>query len=429
MSRLFPAFLFLSIILQAATAPAISSIREMVIGPGKSGSEPATVYPLSLPSAPRPTKTETWKIGVYLPVAGAYREIGQRLRRGLRLALKSEAEIQPEMWRLLIVDSTAVEPARALVLFRKNQVVLVLGPLQSRLADASVNQAIALNLPIMLWAPRPELCARNRLIFQHFLSAANQGRALAELLRQGEEKKIALLYPENDFGRDFRASLIANLGPEQTHSLVRESFYDPHSVDFSSAIKLLQTLESQSAFPQSFFNHTVQLRPDYPFSALVIADFYPRLRLLAPQLRFFGLEQCRIYGIIGGHPPRRAGENGKALEGTVFLDFCGNLTPAPPRSQNYRDLYQTHYGETASIYDLYAYDSILILQQARQNLNQGKACDLPQALLSLPVMELAGGQTQISADGEFSKKLCPAVFQFSKPPPKNRIDFLGAPQD
>ncbi|MBN2705271.1 MAG: penicillin-binding protein activator [Deltaproteobacteria bacterium] len=402
----------------------------MVISPGKSVSEPATALHLNLPLDPRPTKTKTWGIGVYLPGSGAYREIGQRLRRGLRLALKSDAETQPGKWRLLVVDSTFVEPARALTLFKKNQVALVLGPLQSRLAETCVDQAIALHLPIMLWAPRPELCTRNRLIFQHFLSAANQGRALAELLGRKGEKEIALLYPENDFGRDFRAGLIANFRPEPTtDNLVRESFYHPNSVDFSSAIKLLQTPGSQSDAPQSFFNKAVNLRPDYPFSALVIADFYSRLRLLAPQLRFFGLEQCRIYGIIGGHPPRLAKEAEKDLEGAVFLDFCSNLTPAPPPSQNYRDLYRADYGETASIYDMYAYDSILLLQQARQNLTQGKAHDLVQALLGLPVLELAGGQTQVSADGEFSKKLCATVFQLSKPPPPDKIDFLGAQQD
>ncbi len=386
-----------------SSAEAISSGRELVRPQQYEANPTAPQKPPAL-CCPLPAAGQAWTIGVLLPMTGEYAAIGHRFQRGLKLALTSGTTNDNHRWHLALVDSAKTPLAEAIKQLNDDHATIILGPIQSKLAQSAAEKAIAYRLPIVLMAPQPRLTSLGGYVFQHFLSAANQAREVARFLQQRDEKRIALLHPDNDFGNDFKTTFNNSCRNGKT-TIVKSSAYNPHNTDFSSAIKNLQDHDSSA---------TDQQAPNYPFTALVIADFYPRLRLLAPQLTFHGLDRCRLYGTRGGNDRRLEKEAGADLEGAIFFDICLNLPKPPPAAINYQKLYLKYYQEPASIYDAYAYDTVTILNQARRMINSTRAANLSEALLKLPPLKLATGLTTVSDDGEFSKQLCPIVFRNRK---------------
>ncbi len=397
------------LLLSATVSPteAISSNCELVRPPQQhvikkqSQAAPQKPSPQKLPS---PKADKAWTIGVLLPMTGKYSTIGQRFQRGLKLALSSDTTIDKHQWHLTLVDSAKTPPLEAIKQLNDDHATIILGPIQSKLAQSAAEKAIEYRLPIILWAPQPRLTSLGENVFQHFLSAANQAREMARFLQQRGEKRVAILHPDNNFGNEFKATLNNSCRNGKT-TIVMSSAYNPHNTDFSSAIENLRDNHSSASDQQT---------PNYPFEALVIADFYPRLRLLVPQLTFHGLDRCQIYGTRGGNDCRLENEAGSDLEGAIFLDICLNLPKPPQVALDYHDLYLKTYQEPASIYDAYAYDSITILNQARQLTNNARAANLSEALLKLPPLKLVTGLTTVSNDGEFSKQLCPIAFKDKK---------------
>lgn len=354
------------------------------------------------PLLPLPDNDQSWALGIFMPLSGEYVAIAQRWQQGFALGISRAAAGRSFKWHLLLTDSAEISPEIALKHFKDDHATIILGPIQSKLAQPTALAALQNDLPLILLAPQPELAELGEMIFQHFLSAANQAREIARFIEQREEKeekKVALLHPDNDFGLDF-AKAFLKAWPEGTSTPTKISTYDPAATDFSLALTALQA--PNPADPEV---------PEYIFTTLVIADFYPRLRLLAPQLSFHNLDQCQLYGTRGGNDSRLESEAGSSLEGAIFFDLDLNLPKPPPEADNYRVLYLKTYGEEPSIYDAYAYDTITILNQARAIISCGQAAGLAQALRRLPPLQLATGATTLSASGEFAKRLSPIIFR------------------
>ncbi|MCK5680041.1 penicillin-binding protein activator [bacterium] len=345
-----------------------------------------------------------WKVGVLLPLTGEYAEIGRRLKRGLKLALLAE-RIDHNAWQLEFCDTAENSPVEAVAKFKNCATDIVLGPIQSTLARSVVTETVASQLPLILLAPKPELASLDRGVFQHFLSAANEALEIVRMLRQRNENRVALLHPDNDFGNDF-SHVFSRECQAQNIEIYKNLSYNSNAVDFGSTIMHLR----QRRLKKSRSEAESEV-PLYPFSALVIADFWSRLRLIVPQLAFYGVEQAQFYGTHGGSEFNHNNRDGVELEGTIFIDSCFNSPSPSPAVISYKKNYRETYHQEPSIYDAYAYDTVLILAQARALLVKGEASDLVEALLKLPTLQLVTGTTKVSPNGVFSKGLCPVTFK------------------
>ncbi len=358
---------------------------------------------------PRLAVTAVWRIGAFLPLTGPYAGIGLRFRHGLELALAAE-KIAVSPWQLDFIDSAEVSPAAALADFKRRGAAVVLGPIQSSLARSVVQAANSLQLPLILLAPQPELAGCGRGIFQHFFNAADAAREVVRLLARQHKTRVALLRPDNSFGNLFHRVFTESCQRQQL-AIWKDSSYSPTAVDFSSVITGLQQPRSGSAAGS---DETGSALPNYPFSALVIADFWPRLRLIVPQLAFFGVERPQLYAISRGSELDFAREPDVNFDKIFFFDSCFH-TPQPSHLlANYKKLYLSTYKQPASIYDAYAYDTIQLLAQARQSQSRGGQVNLVDSLLELPRLELLTGITTVTVEGVFAKELCPVTYNSGK---------------
>ena len=342
-----------------------------------------------------------WDIGIYLPASGVYQNIARRFRAGIELAL-SETANGEHSWRLHYIDVETTPPASAVSHFLQQRVKIILGPLRRRPARETARCCAQKKIPVILWSPLPQTAALSRFVFQHFLSAADQARAVGRLLCQAGEESAALLLPDSRFGHDFAFTLQKELENSAPTRIPQTVFYNPGTTDFSSAILKLRNRKTDPA-PYG--------PPDYPFPALVVADFYQRLRLLLPQLAFNGLVKARIYAGRSLHDPRLAAECGSYFTGARMVDLCAEQPHPTARVRAYRRRFEERFSLKSSFYDLYAFDTMTLLDRARRDRERNPdPGDLPATLLELPEMDLLSGPTRVSADGVFRKRLCPLIF-------------------
>jgi len=351
-----------------------------------------------------------WKIGAFLPLTGPYAEIGLRFKQGLELALAAEKKTAYPWW-IDYIDSAAISPAVALADFKHRGVNIVLGPIQSSLARPVVKVAISLRLPLIILAPQPELARLDRTVFQHFLSAADEAREVVRLLYRRSESRVVLLHPKNSFG-DLFSQVFTQACQSHEITIWKNSSYSTEAVDFSLVIKGLRQSPPGANCDHEKVDDAI---PCYPFSALVVADFWPRLRLILPQLAFFGIEEPQLYATSRGSELNsvKAAADSK-LEGIIFIDSSFHSPQPVNLVKNYKNSYFKTYNELTSIYDAYAYDTVRLLAEARKLMVRGEGGDLVDSLLKLPVLELVTGTTSVTAAGVFAKRLCPVTYKSGK---------------
>jgi len=394
---------------------AIDAGSELVRGgscnDGDTQAQPENLLSAGLPAVERSALASgaVGKIGAFLPLTGAYAGIGLRFKQGLELALDVE-KTAIYSWHLDCIDSAKISPAAALVDFRSRGVDIVLGPIQSSLARPVVQAATSLHLPLILLAPQPELANAARGVFQHFLNAADEAREIVRLLDQHKQTRVALLFPENSFGNLF-SQVFTQACQSHEITIWKNSSYSPAAVDFSLVIKGLQQVQSGSDCDHEKAGDVI---PCYPFSALVIADFWPRLRLIVPQLAFFGVEEPQLYATSRGGELNFAKAADNQLNGIIFIDSSFHSPQPSYLVESYKNSYFKAYNEPASIYDAYAYDTVRLLTEARELMVRGEGIDLVGSLLKLPALELVTGSTTVTDTGVFVKQLCPVTYKSGK---------------
>jgi len=409
----------------------------------------------------------SFTVGCLLPLSGEYADYGNKILQGMELALQVfDEHQQPNAGagiRLLVRDTAGdSDRVRELVasLAEDEQVSLIVGPVTGQASLYAAAEAESRGIDIITLTPRAGIAAHGgEHVFQHFLTMENQAKALMDLAvgRLGFTS-LALLYPSTFYGHQ-AAKLLRGYARQWGAELVREVSYDPTSKDYGRSIKELIGVEKYADYQQrkkayeawakeqkaseekekpevedsvKVLAKEIGLEADelfqksdedflprpvleLDFSGIIIPDFYQRIRLLAPQLAFYDLTDCRFFGTRGWNAPQLAEDAGQQVEGALFVDAFCHEGDEPRLLAEYRDSYEAMFGDDASIYDAYGYDTMMLirrvltaLQQDGQDVNPET---LREKLLAVHDMPMATGITSVSPDGEIEKKLFNLSFQ------------------
>ncbi|MEA3332522.1 MAG: penicillin-binding protein activator [Pseudomonadota bacterium] len=199
--------------------------------------------------------TEEFTIGCLLPLSGSNAAAGERLLRGMELALDvypevpvaaaSEGETKPQpqplpRLRLLIYDTAGEgERARAGVryLVNEKEVDLLVGPYTGKAANYAAVEAQSLGVTMISLSPLLRNLERYDNVFLHYPTIRNQAVSLAGLAmtRMGL-KDFAMLVPKNRYGREFAENFTAQV-TAWGGQVVRQVYYDSSRPDFGPAIR------------------------------------------------------------------------------------------------------------------------------------------------------------------------------------------------
>lgn len=250
------------------------------------------------------------RVGAIIPLTGELAEAGQRLKRGLELALQgSPVEV-------VFQEAASAGAAQAVsALARQPQITMAIGFFASAEAPEAARAAQEARVPLLALTQRAEVTEAGEWVFQAFLTPQRQ---VQELVRYGLARgwrRYAILAPESAYGRTFARLFQEEVGKQGGEVAVQET-YPPGSRDFSLALSPLL-----ANFPES----EGEARP---FDAWFVPDDAATLAALLSQVSDHPLRRVPLLSTNLAHPGE--GAQARQLEGVIFPEgfFPGDPDPA-----------------------------------------------------------------------------------------------------
>lgn len=305
-------------------------------------------------------------VGCLLPLSGQLSSIGFRVQRGMELAAQG-APVK------LVFRDTGADPESAAAVTRElaqdENVLAILGPLSSAMAQSAADAAQAAAVPLIALAQKDGLTQTGNWIFQAFLTPRQQVRAL---VRQGQSQGIqrfAVLYPDSSYGRTFAQNFqdeVAAVGGE----LAAQVFYSPGAQEVGPTLAAL----AESLKPQA---------EDAPKpTALFIPDDAAAVAAIAGGLAGTPLKDIQLLGTNllnnAGVPPDQM----TALQGVIFPDafYAGDPNP---EVQKFIAAYRQRYGEEPDYLAAQGYTVFRIMARVAESPQTLSRTALPQQLQNL----------------------------------------------
>ncbi len=303
-------------------------------------------------------------LGCLLPLTGQLSNIGFRVQRGMELAAKG-APVE------LVFKDTHTDPQTAAELTRDlaqdENVLAVLGPLSSSVAQSAATAAQAAGLPLVALSQKDGLTQTGTWIFQAFLRPRQQVRALVRQAMSMGIKRYAMLSPDSSYGRTFSQNFqdeVKSQGGE-----VAAASYSPGSQEFGP------TLTSLAA----------EIKPPAEGTPAPLALFIPddaaTVATIAGSLAGTPLAGAQLLGtnLLNTNAPEAGAA---ALQGVIFPDafFAGDPNPAV---QKFIAAYRQQYGEAPDYLATQGYVVMSIMARVAKSHPALSRAALPQTLLGL----------------------------------------------
>ena len=304
-------------------------------------------------------------LGCLLPLTGQLSNIGFRVQRGMELAAK-RAPVE------LVFKDTHTDAGTAAGLTRDlaqdENVLAVLGPLSSSVAQSAAEAAQAAGLPLVALSQKDGLTQTGTWIFQAFLTPRQQVRALVRQAMAMGIKRYAMLYPESSYGRTFSQNFQDEVKAQGGE--VAAASYSPGSQEFGP------TLTSLAA----------EIKPPAEGApgplALFIPDDAATVAAIASSLAGTPLAGAQLLGTNLLHNANTPEAQTAALQGVIFPDafFAGDPNPAV---QKFIAAYRQQYGEEPDYLATQGYVVMSLMARVAASHTALSRAALPQILLGL----------------------------------------------
>lgn len=350
-------------------------------------------------------------IGVLLPMSGRYASFGQRVQRGMQLALET---FRPHIPVRFIFRDTAGDEAIAAQQVAEfaisDRVMGIAGPLVGNAASGAARRANQEHIPLLTMSQREGLAASSLYVFRNSLTPQLQVRALVDYAMEVRGfTTFGIMSPQTRQGDQFAAAFreeVRRRGGE----IIAEQGYLTEQTDFRRQVRLLQGLDPNAADEEEQAGDSEnpaeenETKVPPPFQALFIPDYADRISLVAPQLAFYGLEGVQLLGTSGWNDAELPSLARQFVEGAVFTDgFFRHSTY--PFVQEFVERYFNEYGEEPTILEAQGYDTAGILLTLLNDPRVRSREDLRNALTQLRNYPGVTGATGFDYIGEADKIL------------------------
>ena len=345
------------------------------------------------------------KIVGLVPLSGKYADIGFALLSGAEVAIRQsrgqEAEI---LLPVLIWTDTGGQPERALAGFqaasRDESVVGFIGPLTGE-EGQSVSDSFDGESPPVLYLGQKRI-PRKPFLYSFGLTPTQEALAVLSHLAKSGQDDLLLFYPENGYGRGFAEAVISSAWEARVR-VTRRISYSPDTNDFSDVIR---QAVGNAAFTRESSKKKGEAM-DLPQKAIVIADRWERVFLLASQLRYYSV-YLPLAGFSGWNDEELLHKAGEAVNGAVFsVDYAGAVPGF--LGKNFQKECQDALEHPPSRFEAMGYDAALFLAESFRLGEEGDsrpAGDLARE--RIPLLRTFRGVTgtfQFGPEGEMRRKV------------------------
>jgi ABC-type branched-subunit amino acid transport system substrate-binding protein/predicted negative regulator of RcsB-dependent stress response len=355
-----------------------------------------------------PASAASGAIGVVLPFSGPFAKVAEDVLRGALLASGSFGgdPASPTGLRILVRDSGG-KPDRAAAAVRelglRGDVAAVVGPLTKEEVEAAGVAAQEVGVPL-LSLTRHEAVARDRAEVVRFgLTRRMEVEVLADhAVRELGLTRIAILYPKDEYGREFEA-LLWQAVEERGGRVVGVAGYPPSATDFAVPIRRLlgPQAEAASSDPAAAAG-TPPPPPLVDFDALFIPDAHDKVGLIALQLAASQVSGVRLLGPSGWHHPDLLRVAGPLVDGAFF---SSGFDPSHPSAliQDFVARYHSAFDAAPTPFAAQGFDAanLVGLQLVR---GAQTPAEVRAGLLATELYPGVSGVTSIGADGDARKR-------------------------
>lgn len=386
-------------------------------------------------------------IGCMLPLSGKYAVFGKRALTGIQMALQTLSEKYNNKFNLVIYDTQA-DPQKAVEGVRylnEKKAVAIVGPLLT-VAEAGI-EAEKLQIPMIALTQKSDFPMQGEYLFSNFITPQMQAQTLgAYLFRELNIKKVAILYPDEKYGRTY-LELFWDVVDEYDAQVVGAEPYDGKKTDFTEPIQKLtgafypvpdaikekerEALDAAMQMNQEFM--TMDDGPALPvdteavsqedpaddeqdergeeeekieidFEALFIPDSPSKVNLILPQLAFNDATGMHIVGTNLWHHKSilkdAKGYNKRAVITDGF--FADSQNPVTAR---FAEQYKQIFNKTPQFLEAIAYDCAVILYSTAQDPAVDSRATLKEALKDNRIFEGVTGHTFFDEEGRAKRQL------------------------
>ncbi len=350
-----------------------------------------------------------YSLGVLVPQTGQASFYGDRVLRGIQLALLAYNKQHPDDRAELIVKDTEGVPEKASAAFNElaaKGVAAVIGPVLSSEVKAIVPDLAKRPLPVITpTASGAGLTELSPWIFRNAITNASQASVAAQYAVEQKLKKIVIIAPDDPYGRDLTRVFSRDIARKV--EILATVTYPSDANDFGPYIRRLMEIDLRSqriAIPEDEQERKRLFQAYTPsFDGLYLPGYAEKVGLLLPQLAFYNISGKVMIGSNYWHSPDLLERAGTHAEGAVFPD---GVYPESedPAIKSVADAYRSAYQDDLDILAAQAYDAAAMVLSLLKDKKDTPAA-IREGLLSMKDFPGISGATTFSGSGEAQKKL------------------------
>jgi branched-chain amino acid transport system substrate-binding protein len=292
---------------------------------------------------------ETIKIGFFAPITGPVAADGASAKQSVELAVKdinAAGGIKGKKIELIVYDDR-LNPQEAVAiankLIEKDQVVGVVSGSYSGPTRVTAPIFAKAGMPMVAgYAVHPDVTKAGESNFRNgFLGEVEGGAAGEYAVKVLKSKNPAVIYMDNDFGREIWAGFIMRAEKLGAKVVVQQVYKYPGEKDF-----------------RPFLTRIKEAKPDLIFAA----GYYDVAALIVRQAKELGIA-VPILAEEGFDSPKFIELAGKDAEGVIIATNLDRDDPRPV-VQNYLKNYKAAYGIDPDMVGASSYDAFMILANA-----------------------------------------------------------------
>ncbi len=350
-----------------------------------------------------------YTIGALLPQAGQLAFFGDRVLKGIQLAVHEYNLREPENRVELIVKDTEGSPEKAVAALGElasKGVVAVIGPITTKEEEAIAPALDKLQVPVIRpAASRAGFSVKSSWVFRNALTIDSQARAIAQYALDLKLRKFVIFYPDEPYGKDLSRLFAHEL--ERRAEVLASVAYPPETRDFGPYIKRIIEIDLRSRkiqIPEDEAERKKLFEAYTPgFDALYLPGYAQQVGLLIPQLAFYNITDKVLLGSDNWHSPDLIERAGRYADGAVFVDgFYPESIDAATRAVV--DAYRSAYQEDPDILSAQAYDAAMMVFSLLKEHKETPVA-IRDGLLALKGFAGISGAATFAGNTEAQKKL------------------------
>jgi len=334
----------------------------------------------------KPKPREVIKIGVVLPLSGSASTYGISAKEGIDLALEELNATQKRKIELIYEDDQcnpekAVDAAQKLI--NVDSVRIIIGHICSSAALAVA--PIAEKNKVILFSPgasAPDYKNAGDYIFRNRQDISDEVSKTAEIVKNFNINKIAMIYVNNDYGvssKDIFTKRFEELGGKVE---LAES-YQQDATDFRTQLTKIKKAEPEAMF---------------------LAGLIKESATIIKQSSELGLK-VRIFSTIGVEGKELLEIAGPAAEGIIYSAPFFDVKSTDPIVKEFINRYKEKYKKDPTyVFAANGYDALEILNSAVKKCDTNTDC-IKDQLYKIKDYPGASGMTTFDQNGDVSKPI------------------------